>query len=237
MRKHDMKIVICDDEKAYVNDIKKNVELFLQEKNIEPEFDLFVDSQLLLSTDTYYNIAFLDIEMGEVSGIKIAEHLKKINPHIIIFIITAYNQYLDEAMDLSVFRFISKPLDVRRLVSSLEKALLLLDNIEICFYLKNNNEHKKVFADDILYVEIVGHSTKVVTVNGEYITDYKMSFWKEKLTASYFYQIHNSFIANLKYITQYKRDTVVLKEKYTIPISYRTQASFKKYFLKYNSGR
>lgn len=232
-----MKIVICDDEKTYVNDIKKNVEFFLQEKNIETEFDLFVDSQLLLSTDTCYNIAFLDIEMGEVSGIKIAEHLKKINPHIIVFIITAYNHYLDEAMDLNVFRFISKPLDVRRLFSGLEKALLLLDNTEIYFYLKNNNERKKVFTDDILYIEIVGHSTKIVTVSEEYISENKMSFWKEKLTASYFYQVHNSFIINLKYITQYQRDSVVINNKYAVPIAYRTQAAFRKYFLKYNSGR
>lgn len=232
-----MKIVICDDDNIYINDIKKNVINFLQERNITADFDLFDDSRLLFENIHYYDIAFLDIEMGEVNGIKIATRLKELNPHIIIFIITAYDKYLDEAMDVDVFRFINKPLDTKRLVSGLEKALALLDKTEICFYLKKDNEHKKIFSNDILYVEIVGHSTKVVTVSGEYITDYKMNFWKEKLTATYFYQIHNSFIANLKYVTKYRRDTLVLSEKYSLPISYRTQASFKKYFLKYNSGR
>lgn len=232
-----MKIVICDDEKTYANDVKNNVELFLRESNVDTDFDVFNDSSILSKTTNHYDIAFLDIEMGEISGIEIASHLKEINPHIIIFIITAYNQYLDEAMDLNVFRFISKPLDVRRLFSGLEKALLLLDNTEIYFYLKNNNERKKVFTDDILYIEIVGHSTRIVTVYEEYISENKMSFWKEKLSASYFYQVHNSFIINLKYITRYQRDSVVINNKYAIPIAYRTQAAFRKYFLKYNSGR
>ena len=233
-----MKIIICDDEKAYVDEIKKNVSLFMQERDIETQFDLFTDCKELFANDCgFYDIAFLDIEMGEIKGTQVAARLKEINPHIVIFIITSYTQYLDEAMDLNVFRFIKKPMDIERLYAGLEKAIQILDNTVIEVYVKNNKERKKVLSSDIVYVEIVGHTTKIVTEDGEYLTEHKMSYWKEKLTASFFYRVHSSFIINMKYITSYSRDSVVLKDTYTIPISYRTQAPFRKYFLKYSSWR
>ena len=233
-----MKIIICDDEKAYVDEIKKNVSLFMQERDITTEFDLYTDcTELFGSNCEFYDIAFLDIEMGEIKGTQVAARLKEVNPHIVIFIITSYSQYLDEAMDLNVFRFIKKPMDVERLYAGLEKAIRILDNNVIEVYIKNNKERKKVLSSDIVYVEIVGHATKIVIQDGEYLTEHKMSYWKEKLTASFFYRVHSSFIINMKYITSYSRESVVLKDTYTIPISYRTQAPFRKYFLKYSSWR
>lgn len=233
-----MRIIICDDEQAYVETIKQNVDSFLKEKNIRAEYSLYTDCKELINNNKdSFDIAFLDIEMGEIKGTQVAAKLKEINPHLIVFIITSYDQYLDEAMDLNVFRYIKKPLDVKRLFNGLDKALQLLDRTVIEFYLKNDNVIKRVISSDIMYVEIIGHATKIVTVNGEYISKNNMRFWKEKLSASFFFQVHTSFIVNLKYITKYERYMITLNNKYNVPIAYRTQAAFRRYFMKYNGGR
>lgn len=232
-----MKIIICDDEKTYVDSIKQSVELFLNEKNISADYSLYTDCKELMNNSDFFDVAFLDIEMGEIKGTQVAEKLKEANPHIIVFVITSYDWYLDEAMDLNVFRYIKKPLDEKRLFSGLEKAVQLLDKTVIEFYLKNDNGIKKVASSDIVYVEIVGHSTKVVTLDGEYISKNNIRFWKEKLSASFFYQVHSSFIANIKYITKYERDMLTLNDKYKVPVAYRTQTEFRRYFMKYNGGR
>ena len=62
-------------------------------------------------------MAFLDVEMETYSGIEVAQKLKAKNPYIVIFIVTSYDKYLDDAMDLNVFRYIKKPLDKKRLKS------------------------------------------------------------------------------------------------------------------------
>ncbi len=233
-----MKVIICDDEKAYVESIKQNVDVFFKERNVDAQYSEYTDCKSLITGGCeFYDIAFLDIEMGDIKGTDVAAKLKEVNPQIIVFIITSYDQYLDEAMDLNVFRYIKKPLDVKRLFSGLEKALQLLDQTVIEFYLKKEKTKQKVLSKDIIYVEIVGHSTKVVTTQGEYISDHNMRFWREKLVASFFFQAHNSFIINLKYITEYQRDIVKLNDKYDVPVSCRTQASFRKYFMKYNGER
>lgn len=209
----------------------------MSEKNIDADFDIFLDSKEAYSCNNYYDIAFLDISMEQYSGIEIAKQLKKINPYIVIFIITSYDKYLDDAMDLNVFRYIRKPLDKKRLKNGLLKALEQIDNNIITFYLKQGEEIKNVFSNDIVFIETVGRSTRVVTVNGEYISGNKMEFWKEKLVASFFYRVHKSFIINMKHISDYKRDTVGLLGKYSVPIAYRKQADFRQFFFDYFGGR
>lgn len=232
-----MKIAICDDDRVFVREVEINIKCLLQDKRISADFDLFYKSDIIYDCNNFYDIAFLDIEMQPYTGIEVAEKLKSVNPYIIIFIITSYDKYLDEAMDLNVFRYIKKPLDTRRLKNGLYKALESIDTNTINFFLKQGSASKSIYSNDIQYIETVGRHTKVVTVKGEYISDNKMNFWKEKLIPSFFYQVHKSFIINMKHITDYKRDSVILSDKYNIPISYRTQSEFKSYFLSYFGGR
>lgn len=182
-------------------------------------------------------MAFLDIEMEPYNGIETARQLKQLNKDVIVFFITSYEKYLDEAMDLNAFRFINKPLDGKRLKRGVEKALELIDSSQIRFYLKNGKDTISVSSNDIVFIEIVGRFTKVVTADNIYFSEETIDFWNKKLIASFFYNVHKSFIINMKYITNYKRDIIILNEEYEIPIAYRKQAMFRSYFLNYFGGR
>ena len=231
-----LKILICDDDIIYTNEIRNNVENILQNLHITATFCLFSSSIDVISAPSSYDIAFLDIQMPAYSGIEVAGKLKEHNSNIIIFFITSYDQYLDEAMDLNAFRYIKKPLDVKRLQSGIEKAISHIDNSTISFYLKNGRETQTVFSSEIIYIEIVGHYTKVVTIKQEYISDKSISFWRKKLISPSFFPVHKSFIINMKYISEYKRDTVTLCKKYSIPVAYRKQAEFRSFFFDYFGG-
>ena len=101
-----MKIAICDDDSAYVKKIESVVRTTLAEKNIDARFDLISDSAQLHDSAETYDMAFLDIGMTPYNGLEIAARLKKRNRNIIIFFITSYDDYIDDAMDLHVFRYI-----------------------------------------------------------------------------------------------------------------------------------
>lgn len=231
-----MNILICDDDLIYINEIKNNVERVLQSLHITATFHLFSSSEDIINTPNSYDIAFLDIQMPKYSGIEIAEKLKRHNTNIVVFFITSYDQYLDEAMDLNAFRYIKKPLDIKRLQSGIEKAISHIDNSTISFYLKAGRETKTVFSSEIIYIEIVGHYTKVVTIKQEYISDKSISFWRKKLISPSFFPVHKSFIINMKYISEYRRDTVTLCKKYQIPVAYRKQAEFRSFFFDFFGG-
>ena len=232
-----LRIVICDDDKNCADEINRQVAAFLDGEKVEAVIDVFYDSQSLIRAAASYDLAFLDIEMTPYSGIEAAKKLKEINQHILIFMITSYNRYLDDAMDLNVFRYIQKPPDPQRLQAGLAKALRNIDNNEIDFPVKHKNKTVRVVSSDIIYIEISGRSTLVVTCNGEYISDCKIDFWQKKLIASFFYRTHKSYIINIKYITSYQRDSITLCQKYQIPIAYRRQAQFRSFFFNYLEGR
>lgn len=231
-----MRIIICDDERKYIDEIRTVLDSELKESNIQAEVVICDDCELLYNEADYFNIAFLDVEMQPFSGIEIARKLNKINPHLIIFIITAYEQYLDDAMDLNVFRFINKPINHNRLKKGIQKALKYIDETQISFFLKSGGTIKSIASDDIIYIESQKKGTTVVTTEGEFVSTNRMDFWKEKLVTVSFYRIHKSFIINMKHISEYKRDSVVLCRKYCVPVAYRKQTNFRNFFFDYFGG-
>lgn len=231
-----MKIVICDDDNMYAQEVKLHIEELLDEKKVEAEIEVFNDSGDLHDSPGFYEVAFLDVEMTPYTGIETARALRDVNPYIVIFIITSHDKYLDDAMDMNVFRYIRKPLDIERLVRGMDKAISTINNQQIPVLLKNNEGTVNIASDDIVYIEISGRTTTVVTVRETYISENKIGYWEEKLTASYFYRVHKSFIINMKHITNYTRDTVTLLKEYDIPIAYRKQAEFRKFFFNYFGG-
>ena len=228
-----MKILICDDETEYIEDIKNHVDLFMCEHNIPADFCTFDNVETLLQTPQYYDIAFLDVEMGNNNGIDVGKQLKQINENIVIFIITAYDKYLDAAMDLNVLRFLSKPLNTERLYSGLKKAIDIIDTNILSILLDDNKNYINLAVQDILYVEIVNRKIKVVTKEKTFFSKTQISFWQEKLVASFFYQIHKSFIVNIKHIKNYTKQILEMENGDKIPVSYRKQAAFHKYFVNY----
>lgn len=231
-----MKIAICDDEKLFANDIKTKIESFMCKNNIESEIHTFYCSEEF-EDDSFYDIAFLDIEMPGQNGIELATKLKKVNPYIIIFFITSHDKYLDDAMDLNVFRYLKKPVDDDRFFSALYKCIDYIDNNNLTVFAINTSKVKSIKLNDIIYIEIIGRKTRLLTVNGEYISDNKIDYWENKLTQRFFYRVHKSYIVNLKHITDYERDSVTLEDKYVVPVSYRKQTDFRQVFMKYLGGK
>ncbi|MCC8073413.1 MAG: response regulator, partial [Clostridiales bacterium] len=151
-----MNILICDDEELYVENIKKHIELYGFEKSLSFDIDTYTDAQPLLKCNTHYDIAFLDVEIGNIKGTDVAKRLKEINNFIVIFIITSYDKYLDDAMDLNVLRFIVKPIDSKRLYNGLDKAISLIDNSIVDLFLKNGTSHIKLPVNEIMFIEVEG---------------------------------------------------------------------------------
>ena len=134
-----MRIAVCDDDSVYAKEIEKIVQVTLWGRHIESKTDLYCDSRKLYESDKRYDIAFLDIEMEPYNGLETAQKLKKTNEQIIIFFITSFDQYLDDAMVLNAFRYIKKPLNAKRLQLGIEKALRFVDN--------STERRQKVFSD------------------------------------------------------------------------------------------
>ncbi len=228
-----MKILICDDEQQYVDELKTHIEKFMQSKFISCEIDTTNNPIIVAESNDVYNLAFLDIQMDELDGIALAKILKERNSKVAIFFVTSFDVYQDAAMDLRAFRFFEKPFNANRLYSGLEKAMEYIDESYVDFYIRTSNENKKILTDDVIYVERGNRQVTLVTTEGTYITRENFDEWCAVLQNSFFYRVHKSFIVNLHYVTSYKYSELFLQNDIRIPIGSRKQADFHKFWFSY----
>lgn len=229
--------LICDDEQHCCKEIEKYLLKYCDEHRIICDYDCFTSSEEIEKTNKKYNIAFLDIEIDNTTGLEIANKLKILNKNIIIFFITAYERYIDDAMNLYALRFLKKPLDYSRFYSGLDRAIELINEDVIEFFLNDSEKSIKINANEIIYAEIVNRQTKIVTENNIYYSKDTIDYWEKALTHTSFCRIHKSFIINLDYIKEYQRNEVKLTNGQIIPIAYRNQTQFRKIFYNYLKRR
>ena len=227
-----MKIAVCDDEIECVNDVEKHLKQYFKEHGLSLNLYKYANGKDLLNSDLDFDIVFLDIEMPNIDGITLGKELQNSNPDLILMYITAYNHYLDDALDLGVTRFLDKPIDSNRFYKGLEKAIEKLDKTEVQIYLRDsNNGIVTVKMSDIIMVEIENRKTKIITKSEIYHSKYSIKTWREKLNKYYFESPHNSFIVNTHYITYFCKEYIILDEKYNVPIAYARRVEFKKKFM------
>lgn len=232
-----MNILICDDEEKYAEELKYHIEKYMAERYAENvHIDCYTDPAKAMG-EKVYDLVFLDIQMNDTDGITLAKALKKRNNKVIIFFVTAYNGYQDEAMDLRAFRFFEKPFDPKRLYTGLDKAMEYLDETYLDIYLYKEQAQKKVLIDNIVYIESGNRKTTLYTLNGKYETRESIEHWYNLLPHTFFYKVHKSFLVNLHYVETYKYTELFLNDGTRIPVSPRKQASFHKYWNMYLSRR
>lgn len=228
-----MNIAICDDETEYANDIRVHLNQYSSEHGLTFDIYDFNSGEEILASNTVFDIAFLDIEMDGINGIEVGRELQKANPDLVLIYVTAYNHYLDDALDLGITRFFDKPIDSQRFYEGMDKAISKIDNTELRFYLKDSNKGVvTVRSKDIIFVEIIGRKTKIHTKSHEYLSKDGIKIWKARLNKSYFEIPHNSYIINTNFITYYCNDYIMLDYKYNIPIAFSKRSEFKRKFMK-----
>ncbi len=232
-----MRILICDDEIKYINDLQIHVEEYMKNHYINCEIDITTSPKILLENNFSYDLAFLDIEMPDLDGFKVARELKKRNSKVVIFFVTAFNEYQDDAMDLQIFRFFEKPFDVKRLYSSLDKAMEYIDGAYVDVFIYNNKEQTRILVDDIIYIKRENRKNYLYTKNGEFIVRESIEEWANMLPTTFFYQVHKSFFVNLHYVTKYNYTELYLNETIRIPVAPRKQANFHKSWFNYLKRR
>ena len=228
-----MRIAICDDVTECRLSVKCYAEEYFKLRHIECSIDEFQTGTDLLKSDEIYDILFLDIELGDTNGIAVAKQIQQKHKNTVILVVTAYHQYLDDAMDIQVTRYIDKPTTQNRIFSALDKAMSVINESVITLHMKDSKV-ARLKASDIIYAEAKFKGVFIYTKETVYRIKETMEQLRSILTASCFAVPHNSYIVNMNYIRDFQRDEIALAEPYSdikISVATRKQPEFKRRFL------
>ena len=229
-----MRILICDDDPLAIEQIHKNLKSFFTYKHIKcPEVISYSCGEDLLSDTGNKDIVFLDIEMPGMNGIYVGNELKKSNPAVIIFIVTSYSEYLDEAMRFHVFRYLSKPLEQQRFFRNMQDAVNLYHTSTFLIPVETRNGIHTVPASDIIAVEVTDRKVIIYTTRNNFESVHNISYWMDTLPKSRFFQTHRSFIVNFEHITDFDHTLIHLTNQLTAYLTRRKYRTFKDAYLLY----
>lgn len=227
-----MKILVCDDDECAVSEIINKIQEYTPKGITASITGLSNISDILYNIQNIsYDIAFLDIEISSINGIKVAGDIQKKNPYCIIIFVSGYTQYVTDAFTIKAFQYLYKPLDVERFKREYHKAIQFYQRAKAtCVF--NTLEGKTIFQPrDIMYVETYYRRIKIVTSHDTFLCSIKnKQHIKDTLKNFDFIQIHQSFYVNMNHIYVVHQDYVTLFNKEQLPISFTKREEVKSKF-------
>jgi DNA-binding LytR/AlgR family response regulator len=191
-----------------------------------------------IQSDDTIQIAFLDINMPNLSGMALA---KIIPERVQVVFTTAYSEFAVASYELSAADYLLKPFLFERFAQAATKAiervrmktiLLNLPEQDIVaphpFYLKSGGENHLVQPSEILYCEAMRNHTRVVLANGQQLFPLvPLSTFEADLTAigAVFLRTHRSYIVSRAHIGPVGASYVMVGDA-RIPIGYQFKAAF-----------
>ena len=228
-----MTIAIVYDELETRQYMQGLVTQYLAETGRMAQLVFYPDGASFLVGCEHPDIVLMDIEMPGMNGIYVGNELKKSNPAVIIFIVTSYSEYLDEAMRFHVFRYLSKPLEQQRFFRNMQDAVNLYHTSTLLIPVETKNGVHAISATDIIVVEATERKVMVYTVQKSYESVRNMAYWLDTLPKSCFFQTHRSFIINLGHITDFDHTLIHLTNQLTAYLTRRKYRTFKDAYLLY----
>jgi len=224
-----MRIMICDDEQLWVDELTKRCEAYFE------KVDMKVD---LVGTCHYEDIfkepcdlLLLDIEMPGMSGIEIKEHFMYSERPLIIFV-TAYPEYIGEAFGRNVIGFLTKPIQTKQFETYLSVAMNLHD---IDTYVTFKDSIVRSSKEILLITAKFGY-TDVKMATGETYSSIRKSLkiWQEELGHYGFIRISDACLINCRYIKSFEGTHVQLQNDQTLHVSRRRKKECMEQFVEFS---
>ncbi len=206
-----MRVLICDDDIMTLRELEDALKQFFEKEKMNcPELVLYKRGAELLNDKDEKSIVFLDIEMPENNGINVGKILKKQNKNTIIIIVTSYIEYLDQAMDFNVFRYLSKPIDKQRLFRNMRAAIDLYYSIATKIPIETKDGVITLQSSEIIMIEAENRKIIVHTTKGTLLSTRKMDYWLEILPTNVFFRTHRSYIVNFEHVVSFDKGLINL---------------------------
>lgn len=245
--KHEVRIMIVDDEPAASNMLR-----LLIEKNISVPYALKIcnhpQEALQQIPDWNPTLLMLDIEMPGMNGFDLLNKLGGVLFDVIFT--TAYDVYAIKAIRFSAIDYLLKPIDMHELHNAMNKHIVRLqtgngksqqkiDNLirnlqqpnvqHFKLALSDNDGIHFTHADTIIRCEAENNYTRFhFTDRRPLLVSKTLKEFEEILEDYGFMRIHKSHLINKAYIRQVAKDSViVMSNGDEIPVSRRKKESLK----------
>ncbi|MBR2950130.1 MAG: response regulator transcription factor [Lachnospiraceae bacterium] len=228
-----MRVAVCEDERSAQELLKKYLAEWAMQKQIPMQCSSFDNAESFLfdwEEDKNFDLLILDIEMGALNGMELAEKLRSRKEEIPILFVTGYEQYMSQGYEVAALHYLLKPLHKEKLFSVLDRLQTGNKAIEK-LVIETEEETFLMPCSDIWYLEAQLHKSMLFTKKGIYRL--RSNFSKAAamlLEKNEFVQCHRSFVVNMQHLSAITKTELLLDDMTRIPISRSMQKAVQEAF-------
>lgn len=234
-----LKAFLVDDEPLARDELKY---LLLRTKEVEVVGEASsIDEAIGQITTLAPDLVFLDIELAEDSGLRLAEQLRSMEPAPAVIFATAYDEYALQAFELNAVDYILKPFDEARLHKTIEKLTRLRTigvqeapspsdipkaAMDQTGKLAVMAEERIILVDitSIIFIGSTEGKTLIKTTEAEYKISDPLVTLEKKLNAATFARVHRSYLVNVNAISEIEpwfnsTYNLIMKDGSKVPVS------------------
>lgn len=153
------------------------------------------------------DVMFLDINMPEANGLKLAEALQRLKfPPVIVFV-TAYSEYALDAFKVNAVDYLVKPVETERLAQSIARVR---ENVALHLQAQKSERisvekgGKKILIpiDSIRFVMARDDYAYLQTDNDRYFSTVSLAQLEKRLDGHGFFRVHRGYLVNLAMVEE-----------------------------------
>lgn len=211
--------IIIEDEPLALERTKEYV-LKMPFLDLCATFDNALDALAFLKTHKV-DLIFLDINLGEISGIQLLE-TAAIKCQVILT--TAYQEYAVKGFDLKVADYLLKPFTFERFIQAVDRAVNNLPKKQTAaasnfIFVKTENRLERVALREIIFIEGMRDYRRIHTATGKRImTLQTFAEFERQISSQIICRVHKSYMISLDKIESIEKDRIKIKDR-IIPIS------------------
>lgn len=209
MPKSVLHIAICEDTEPDL----KNLKGYIENSGVHYQLDVFTNGESFVEgfTKGAYDLVFLDVFMGELSGVETAEKIRELDSDVVIVFTTTSEDFTRESYRLNAYKYMIKPVLREDVEESLDLALVKRDRtLEACLEIISDGKPVSISFNDIVYVESRDSRSTVIAIDGrEYSTVTSLDSLESLLTPPRFLRSHRAFIVNLDHVDDIDEDFIM----------------------------
>lgn len=210
--------IIVEDEPLALERMKDYV-LKLPFLKLLSTFDNALEALAFLKTNKV-DLIFLDINLGEFSGIQLLE-TSAVSSQVILT--TAYEEYALKGFDLKVTDYLLKPFTFERFIQAVDRVQNNLPKKQITvpknfIFIKTENRLEKVNLREIVYIEGMRDYRRIHTINKRVMTLQTFTEFEQQIPPNIICRVHKSYMVSLDKIDSIEKDQIKIGEKF-FPIS------------------
>lgn len=241
-----LRVAVCDDDEIYLNEMKEEIKKEIKEYigrlpgTMDMQLSLFTDGRRLYEAGRQqpFDLVFLDIEMPEWDGFRLAEQLGLSCPETKIIFVSSHESWVFDALEYMPLWFVRKGLLKRDISRAMQKYFQVTARRKISYKIQGGFGAGEVLLRDIMYIECNGHTLTYKMSGGtEYSVYGSLRPVEEELKRYGFLRVHRNYLVNQAYISQIGKMDAVLKNGTAVPLGRDRRKGVKEMMMEYGRKR